>query len=696
MPALAEALDFPLDTGKRRVRSPRQQVIDYLREKQLLLVLDNVEHLLGDADEGAGAADLIAALLAAAPRVAIVATSRERLKLREEHRYPLGGLDMPGTQAPSSYSAVALFVQRARSLRPDFVPEPDDLGVVAQICRLVEGMPLAIELAAGWVDTLALPDIAAEIARGLELLASELRDVPARHRSMRAVFDASWRRLGAADQPVFARLAVFRGGGTRRAVQAVTHATLPQLHALVGASLLQYDAERDRYSIHELLRQYAAEKLVAERQDELATGERHAAYYSAFVAERTEALKGAGQQAALRVIEAEAANLQSALAWAGAHGAVALVDQALEGLGRFYQWRGRYEEGRSAFAAAAEALEDMDAPDALRVRAHALAWKAVFARLLGQLPQADHDLRRALAVLDAPALAGVDTRVERAFVLLQLGDPRERSPVNVEQVQPYYTASLALYMELERPWEQSCVLLALGMNALGSGENDLARDHLRACRAIRETAGDRRGLAEVLNQESQAVVESGATDEALDLARRSLVISEELGEAAGRASSLGRLGIIQIWAGLFPEAQRTLAASHALYEDLGDELMVAFDNERLAQATMAVGDLEGAWALATQSIDRSRAVLGGDEPQALWVGGIIALMRGDRSEAARLEQASVELFEQMGHLRRADWPRPWLATLHVPGARPDLRRRECARACARAVCPGPAASARRE
>jgi len=664
VPALAEALDFPLDTGKQRVRSPRQQVIDYLREKQLLLILDNVEHLLDDADEGAGAADLIAALLAAAARVAILATSRERLKLREEHLYPLGGLDMPGTEAPSSYSAVALFVQRARPLRPDFVPEPDDLSVVAQICRLVDGMPLAIELAAGWVDTLTLPDIAAEIARGLDLLATELRDVPARHRSMRAVFTASWHRLGAADQPVFARLAVFRGGGTRVAVQAVTWATLPQLHALVGASLLHCDAEHDRYTIHELLRQYAAEQLAAERQDDLATRDRHAAYYCAFLAERTEVLKGAGQEAALRAIEAEIANLHGALAWAGVHGAVALVDQALESLGYFYQWRGRYDEGLATFAAVASALSDAPAPDALRVQAHTLAWKAVFACLLGQLAQAEDSLQIALALLDAPAMAGVDTRAERAFALLQLGDLGHSPRVNIEAIQPHYTASLALYIELERPWEQSCALLGLGVIARWRGDYDLARGHLSACRAIREAAGDRRGLAEALNHESQAAVASGATDEALELARRSHAIYEELGEAAGRASGLGRLGIIQGWVGLFPEAQRTLAASRALYDDLGDELMVADDDGILAYTTCAVGDLEGAWALATQAIDRFRAVLGGDDPHTLWVGGTIALMQGNLGEAARLLRASVELSKQLGVRGLVGWAHSLLASTH--------------------------------
>ena len=664
VPALAEALDFPLDAGKQRVRSPRQQVLDYLREKRLLLVLDNVEHLLGNADAGAGAADLIAALLAAAPRVAIVATSRERLQLREEHRYPLGGLDMPGTEAPSSYSAVALFVQRARSLRPDFVPEEDDLSVVAQICRLVDGMPLAIELAAGWVDTLGLPDIAAEIAHSLDLLATELRDVPARQRSMRAVFDASWRRLGAGDQPVFARQAVFRGGGTRRAVQAVTRATLLQLHTLVGASLLQYDAERDRYTVHELLRQYAAEQLAADPQEEVATCARHAAYYCAFLAERTQALKGAGQEQALQEIEIEAANLHGALAWAGAHGAVALVDQALEGLGHFYQWRGRYQEGLATFAAAAEALADADAPSTRRVQAHALVWKAAFARLLGQLPQADDDLRCALAMLDDPAMATLDTRAERAFALLQLGDLGTEGRVTVEELQRRYAASLALYMELERPWEQSCALLRLGVNARWRGDYDLARGQLRTCRAIREAAGDRRGLAEALNHESQAAVESGATDEALDLARRSQAIYEELGDPAGRAFGLGRLGVIQFWAGQCREAQRTLVASRALYDDLGDQLMAATDDNRLALATSAVGDLDAAWALAAKSIDRFRMVLGSDDPQALWIGGTIALMRGDLSEAVRLLQASAELSEQLGLLWQARWAHSLLATAH--------------------------------
>ena len=215
VPTLAEALDFPLDAQTSQTRSPRQQVIDYLQTKRLLLVLDNVEHLLSATAASAGdPAELIAALLSAAAGVTILATSRERLKLREEHVYLLGGLDLPEVEISSSYGAVALFIQRARLLRPTFAPAIDDLASVAQICRLLDAIPLAIELAAGWVDTLALTDIATEIARSLDLLATELRDVPARHRNMRAVFDASWQRLHPREQRVFSRLAVFRGGGS--------------------------------------------------------------------------------------------------------------------------------------------------------------------------------------------------------------------------------------------------------------------------------------------------------------------------------------------------------------------------------------------------------------------------------------------------------------------------------------------------
>lgn len=229
--------------------------------------------------------------------------------------------------------------------------------MIARICRLVGGMPLAIELAAGWVDTLTLSDIAAEIEHGLDLLTVEVRNGPARHRSMRAVFDASWWRLGAAERRMLARLSVFRGGGARRAVQRVTAATLPQLQAMVGASLLHYDAECDRYTIHELLRQYAAERLAADPEDERAVRDRHAACYCTLLRDVRADLRGARQREALHALEAVSTAARylgrgaesERLAQEGYNLAVGMdnrlaIARAASNLGMAVNWSGNYHE----------------------------------------------------------------------------------------------------------------------------------------------------------------------------------------------------------------------------------------------------------------------------------------------------------------------------------------------------------------
>jgi predicted ATPase/DNA-binding XRE family transcriptional regulator len=468
VPALAEALNFPLDAGKQPARSARQQVFDYLRPKRILLVFDNVEHLLGDSGD---AADLIANLLADTPDVAILATSRERLKLRDEHVYVLGGLDLPSAEARLGDNAVALFAQCARRLRPDFAPTRDQLDVLARICHLVDGMPLAIELAAGWVDTLSLSDIVAEIERGLDVLATELRNLPARHRSMRAVFDSSYQRLHPAEQAVFVRLAIFRGGGTLAAVQATTQATPPQLHVLIGASLLYYDAGRCRYTLHELLRQYALEQLGSARDEEQSARDQHATYYCAFVHRHGVALAGFDQQAALAAIESERENVRAAWMWAAQRGRVDLLALAADGLGYFYEWCAAFDDSERMYGSAAQ-LEFLPADDqATRVLAMLRAWQGNFRRLQGDITGAEQVLQHSLALLES-SRALLDTRAERAFMLLQLGLVASEGALG--HARQFFETSLALYQALDRRWEASHVLLWLG---------DLARDQgcLRRC-----------------------------------------------------------------------------------------------------------------------------------------------------------------------------------------------------------------------
>ena len=234
VPAVADALNFPLQGGDDR--SPQQQLLDYLRQKKLLLLFDNFEHLLDGVE-------LVANILQLAPDVQILATARERLHLRTEQVYPIEGLEFPNWETPEdaeAYTAVQLFLQSARRNQPDFtLHNQDDLTYLARICRTVAGMPLALELAASWVDMLPLAEIAAELQQGLDFLETDMRDMPERHRSIRAAIDYSWQKLDEKEREIFAKLSVFRGGFTREAAKAVADANLRQLARLVGKSLLQ-------------------------------------------------------------------------------------------------------------------------------------------------------------------------------------------------------------------------------------------------------------------------------------------------------------------------------------------------------------------------------------------------------------------------------------------------------------------------
>ncbi len=283
-----------LQGGTREKRSPKEQLLDYLRDRRLFLLLDNFEHLLSpahpqDTEAEVDGATLVAEILQTAPEIRILVTSRERLNLHMEQLFPIDGLAFPdwetaapeaGSEDVTEYTAVQLFLQAAQRSQQNFSLEThEELLALIRICHLVGGMPLALELAASWVDTLSLMDIAAELQRGLDLLETELRDVPQRQRSVRATFDYSWQKLDEKEQSVFAQLSIFRGGFTRPAAQAVTGATLRQLSRLVNKSFIQFNKQRDRYQIHELLRQYGAERLSRDSELERAVYDRHSTYY---------------------------------------------------------------------------------------------------------------------------------------------------------------------------------------------------------------------------------------------------------------------------------------------------------------------------------------------------------------------------------------------------------------------------------
>jgi predicted ATPase len=303
--AVAESLDFRFQPDG----DPQSQLINYLRHQSLLLVLDNIEHL---ADGVAFVGDI----LAAATAVKLLVTSRERLSLQEEWVYEVRGLDCPahdGEPDIEGYGAVQLFVHSARRVSPHFRLTKLCKPPVARICRLVGGMPLGIELAAAWTRALPCDEIAHEIEHSLDTLETSARNVPPRHRNMRAVFAPTWQRMSAEEQHVFMKLSIFRGGFTRQAAESAAGATMRTLLSLVDKSLLRLDGN-GRYTIHELLRQYGEEQLNTLPPEREETLDLHRACYMDLLARCEQLFVYLGRQKeALAIMKNELENMR--LAW---------------------------------------------------------------------------------------------------------------------------------------------------------------------------------------------------------------------------------------------------------------------------------------------------------------------------------------------------------------------------------------------
>ena len=320
------------------------ELLRWLSEKKLLLILDNFEHLLA----GTARASM---LLDGTEHLTIVATSREPLGLSPETLFRLEGIDIPErnspTEALASFGAVELFQQRARRAYPAFTPDDDDLVAIATISRVVGGSPLAIVLAASWVELLRPREILHEIRRNLDFLQAD-QSGDERQRSMRVVFDAAWQRLSPDEQVAFARMAVFHGGFTRQAAEGTIGASLRTLATLVRHSLLHRDPTTGRYDIHELLRQYAERHLTQSGHSADAEA-RHAAWYAAFLQQSEQRISGADNVGAVADVETEIDNVRAAWDSAVRRGDLAVIGQSLNTLATYYMLRTMNEEALARF-----------------------------------------------------------------------------------------------------------------------------------------------------------------------------------------------------------------------------------------------------------------------------------------------------------------------------------------------------------
>jgi predicted ATPase/DNA-binding XRE family transcriptional regulator len=531
---LAEALGLRIQVGAREKRSTKQQLLDYLRDRQLFLILDNFEHLLpklvsADGQGSPGGAALIGEILGVASGVCILVTSRVRLNLQMEQIFTIEGLTFPeisaqalemGNDDVAGYTAIKFFLQVAQRSRKDFSLETaDERRALLQICQLVGGMPLGLELAASWVDVLSLADIAAEIQHSFDILETELRDVPPRHRSMRATFDNSWRKLSEKEKSTFVKLSIFRGGFTRQAAQAVTAATLRQLSRLANKSFIQFNRQQNRYQIHELMRQYGAEWL--EKETELETGlqERHSRYFCQLLESYTVDLKGAGQLQALAAIGTDIENVRLAWNHAVTRKDLESIGLSLESLHRFYWNEGQLMQGIKDFERAVSRLR-FDDPVGKRgiVLGGLLAFLGRFYWYTGQLNKAWETLQESLDLSQR-----LGAREQKLMPLLFLAEMQE----TLEESASMYEECLALAREVEDQWAVGHALLLLGMNSLRAGVYQQAEERWKEALKNFKHNRDPGGISFTLGWLSMLAVDRGRYQDALSLAQESISVARE-------------------------------------------------------------------------------------------------------------------------------------------------------------------------
>jgi predicted ATPase/class 3 adenylate cyclase len=377
--SVAEVLPIFLASNE----DPKSRILEYLRDKTILLVMDNFEHVLDGAT-------FVQEILKVAPQIQILATSRAKLNLTGETVFNIKGLTI-GNGSSEKDSAIQLFTQSARQTLPVFELNDVVLPVVKKICFLVDGMPLAIVLAAAWIDTLSVDEIAIEIDRSIDMLETEKRDVPDRQRSVRAVIESAWNQVDPSAQTLLKRLSVFRGGFTRAGAQEAAGASLRGLSQLIDKALLRRDPNSGRYSIHELLRQYAEEQLAHSADEERSAHEDHAKYFADFMKAQEIALHDHRGKTALVEVEADFDNIRIAWNyWTNKQDAHRLLEFS-SALWQFFELRGSYIPAIQYFGDAVQKLTGNE-PEVVWARAELRARQAWFTALIG-LP--DEGLRMA-------------------------------------------------------------------------------------------------------------------------------------------------------------------------------------------------------------------------------------------------------------------------------------------------------------
>jgi predicted ATPase/DNA-binding SARP family transcriptional activator len=593
---LARAIGAALGLEPSTTRSDEVALIAALESRSLLLVLDNLEHIV------AGTGPLVE-LLAASPGSSLLLTSQEPLDFPGEVHVTVAGMAYPteSTASPEGFDAVKLFLRSARRAHPQFVATPADHAGISRLCRLLEGLPLGLELAAAWMRLMRPAEVADALEESLDALVTRHHDVPARHRSLRAMLDHAWSLLGDEERAALAGVGPFRGGFTREAAEAVAGASLRTLLALVNKSLLRR-THGGRFEALEVVRRYGAERLAAGADRHGAVARAHAAHFVAFGLRAAPELIGAERATWLERVAEEHDNLRAAFGHLIKTGDVESGMRLAHALSQYWWLRGHYREARATL----DALLRLERPRAPALQAQALGLAGNFARLCE-----DFEAARAL-----------------------------------------YEASLAIKRAGDDPTATAVTLGNLGNLLRLLGDLDGAERHLEEALALFRGAGEGRQVANTLNNLGALAAVGGDRAAAERRYLEGLAAARAAGEELVAALALGNLGAIARERGDLEGARARHAEAGEVFDRLGYRVGQAVTAQYLGDVALRAGDLTAArdgYALAMArfaQIDDRRGV-------AEVAGSLVDLAVAARDWAAALRWlgATHGLHERLGIAR---------------------------------------------
>jgi predicted ATPase/DNA-binding SARP family transcriptional activator len=547
---LAESLGLILQAKPE----PLEQLITHLQNKSVLLILDNFEHLI----EGA---TFVADLVTQCPHLNVIVTSRERLNLEQEHLLPISGLPFPETSSGLTEvlgtDAARLFMERAKRVRPEFAVTEQDLPAFVEICQRLEGVPLALELAAIWIRVMPLSELNQELAKSFDLLESSSRNRTERHRSIRAAFDHSWTLLNEKEQAALRKLSVFRGGFTREAASLVTGTSVALLAALVDKSLLRVSLE-GRYDQHPLLYHYSQEKSVEPSDEKKEVEAKHGEYFLRVLQQKGQELKSSQQKEALNTIGEELENMRAAWQWLMSKQKFAELRSAVEPLTVFFDTCRRCQEGITFITQTATHLRDAEPRHRV---------------LLGTL------------------------LIARAWLIYRLGQYEEAS-------------QLAQYgLELLRPLEDylsiSKGLSTLGGAALRMGNYEQAKLHWEKALALAEEQQDDREISIHVGNLAIIDIMTGCYSLAKQRFHQVLTLSQKRADYFGMVATLNSLGILHLNTGEVREAQQRFEEGLDLARDINLLEMIPVFLGNLAEVALDQKEYAKAYDLACQALQKS-------------------------------------------------------------------------------------------